>query len=124
MQHIFTEGEQHFTMYKDTTGLSMVRFLRNKSEAAQALRELMFELLSVYKKQGTIVRYITTDDAKKFCISLSKIDFEGRVNTRALSTILTTFQLNSKRLNRMLMDIARPLLSHVPSKELRDVLWA
>lgn len=83
----------------------------------------MLELESVYKEQGTKVRCIRTCNAKEFLSFTFQDWLRGHGTTHELSATYSP-ESNGKaeRINRTLIYIARPLLSHAPSKELRSVM--
>ena len=132
----YIAGKRYFILlYEDSSAVSLVRFLRYKSEAGRAIKEMISDLETLRKgrvKQLVITEYdvervkrLRTDKTKE----LMTKEFGKWLQERGIQHELTaaySSESNGKaeRINRTLFDMARTLLldaRHVPHHE---QLWA
>ena len=124
MKYPSTTGARYFILlYDDATRLSIVRFLKTKSEAASALKDIITELESASHTKNR-VREILSDNAKEFnCAGIARWLGQKGIRRELTSPYSPEINRKAERINRKLMDIARPLLQNISSVRLRNNMW-
>ena len=113
----------------DAGGISLVRFLKRKSESSQAIKSMVTELETVFNvrvKHLTVsIKRLRTDNAKEF-LSHDFLQWLQERGIRHETTSSYSPESNGKaeRLNRTLMDMARTMLREVPNVKRHACLWA
>ena len=124
MKYPSTTGARYFIpLYDDATGLSIVRFLKTKSEAPSALKGIITELESASHTKNRVWR-IRSDNAKEFtCASIARWLRQKGIRHELTSPYSPESNGKAERINRTLRDIARPLLQNIGSLRLRNHMW-
>ena len=128
MRHPSLNGSRYFIpVYDDSSGLSLVKFLKRKSEAGQALKDMILEMETALncQVQQLRVQRVRSDNAKEF-LSKQVIDWLKAKGIQQELSPPYSPESNGKaeRLNRTLIDMARTMLMGAKNLPLHPKLWA
>lgn len=114
-------------MYDDSRGISLVRFIAQKSDAPSAIKKMVNELERVQncKIKRFVVKRVRSDNAKEFLSSELQQWLSRKVIIQELTPPYSPESNGrAERINRTLLDMARTMLldcEHIPE---RMRLWA
>ena len=138
IKHSSLSGKQYFVpLYDDSTGVSLVRFIKTKDAAGAAIKEMITSLESLrqnrvrnlqitcYETEQDRMRRLRTDNGMEFLSN----NFRKWLAKKGIHHELTSAyspESNGKaeRLNRTLLDMARTMLLSVPHLPKKKHMWA
>lgn len=125
MMYPSTTAARYFIpLHDDATGLSIVPFLRSKSKASSELKYMITELESASDTKNRVRRLRLDNNANEFtCAVLAQLLRHKGIRHEFTSPYSPDSNGKAERINRTLMDIARPLLQNIGSVRLRNHPW-
>lgn len=136
IKHPSFSGKKYFVpLYDDSSGVSLVRFLRKRDEAGAAIEEMIAELekmrkgrvkqlkITVYEDEN--VKRLRSGNAKEFLSrSFTKWLLKKGMHHELRSACSPESKRKAERLNRTLLDMARTMLIGAPHLPKKNQMWA